>query len=311
MQKALFVAAACIATVQAGVVPTIELEPGVHFPMVGLGTWLYNSTVAEAAVADALALGYTHIDTALVYGNQEGIAKAIKASGRARDSFFVTSKVPGGMSQEDATVQLDLILTQLGLDYVDLVLAHYPADWSRKGGKADRQAGWKALEAFKAAGKTRAIGVSHYCQSHINDILEINTTTIALNQVEYHIGMGSAGVNSNDYRDWDNSQGIQYMGFSSLCGPCGTTELINGPLVTSIGKKYNKSGAQVSLKWVVQQGFPVIPKTDSKTHMTANLDLFDWELSDEDMATLTAQATPAAVGGGKNFPGESGDCEIA
>ena len=152
----------------------------------GIGTWQYNNSVAEAAVGLALSLGYTHIDTAIGYDNQEGIARALKASSRPRSSYFLTSKIPGGLSQSDAMEQLEQSIQQLGVDFVDMMLVHFPATWGGKGGKAMRQAGWKALEDFYKAGKARAIGVSHFCESHIADVLEVATVTPAVNQVYAH-----------------------------------------------------------------------------------------------------------------------------
>eukprot|EP01046_Picozoa_sp_COSAG06_P007445 COSAG06_NODE_364_length_16784_cov_21.917231_4_plen_410_part_00 len=254
----------------------------VQLPMSGIGTWQYNDTVAEAAVALALTLGYTHIDTAIGYDNQVGIAKALKASTRPRESYFVTSKIPGGLDYADATKQLEQSIQQLGLPYVDMMLVHFPATWGGKGGKELRQAGWKALEDFYKAGKTRAIGISHYCEAHIADILEVATVLPAVNQVQYHVGMGApstSGLNMTDMpapskpSEQPSYKGIIYQSFSPLCGPCGTTELIDGPLVTSIGKAHGKSGAQVSLKWQIQRGIPVIPKTHQKEYMLENIDL--------------------------------------
>jgi diketogulonate reductase-like aldo/keto reductase len=163
------------------------------------------------------------------------------------------------------------------------------------------------LEAFKAAGKAKAIGVSHYCKQHIEDIMEVNTTVISINQVQYHIGMGSAVPGATDDKDWMFSHGITYQAFSSLCGPCNDTELITGDLTNSIGQKYGKTGAQVALKWVVQQGIPVIPKSDNPVHLQQNIDLFDWELSADDMNTLTKQTKPSVDGGDT----VSGDCTVA
>ena len=190
--------------------------------MSGIGTWQYNNSVAEAAVALALSLGYTHIDTAIGYDNQEGIARALKASSRPRSSYFLTSKIPGGLSQSDAMQQLEESIQQLGVDFVDMMLVHFPATWGGKGGKAMRQAGWKALEDFYKAGKARAIGVSHFCESHIADVLEIRharrqpsvrslrkatarahplLTLPVVERRQYHVGMGApttSGVNMTD-----------------------------------------------------------------------------------------------------------------
>ena len=143
-------------------------------------------------MATALSLGYTHIDTAIGYKNQIGIGKAIKASGRARSSFFLTSKIPGGLSYANATAQLEESIAQLQVDYVDLMLVHFPCPSQpyneSAGSKTLRQEQWKAMEQFHRAGKARAIGVSHHCQRHMEDIMEIATVPIAANQVEYHVG---------------------------------------------------------------------------------------------------------------------------
>ena len=287
--------------------------------MVGIGTWQYNDTVAEAAVSLALSVGYNHIDTAIGYDNQVGIARALKATSRPRSSIFVTSKIPGGLDFDTATKTLEQSLAQLGLDYVDMMLIHYPATWKGVGGKAMRQAEWKAMENFYRAGKARAIGLSHYCESHIADILEVATVRPMINQVQYHVGMGApstSGVNATDMpvpsspSTQPSYEGITYQSFSPLCGPCGDVDhfkLINGSMVSKIGLAHGKSGAQVSLKWQVQRGIPVIPKTSTKAFMVENLDLFDWELTAAEMATLDAASSPAVAG---DPDGSSGDCKI-
>eukprot|EP00038_Savillea_parva_P006095 m.161630 g.161630 ORF g.161630 m.161630 type:complete len:312 (-) comp12099_c0_seq1:100-1035(-) len=290
-------------------IPTKTIAPGVELPMAGLGTWQYNTSEAYNATLMALQLGYTHIDTALGYNNQEGVGQAIIDSGRERSSFFITSKIPGGLNYSDATTTLEQALQQLKLDYVDLMLIHFPASWSGVGGPAARVSEWKALEDFHKAGKAKAIGVSHYCPRHLKDIMAVATVPIAVNQVQYHVGMGSETANATDDKAFCDANNITYESFSPLCGPCNTLELITGPLVTGIGKKYNKTGAQVSLKWIAQQGIPVIPKTDKKEHMLENVDLFDWTLSDEDMATLTKSTTPP-VAGNAGPPPTSGDCDV-
>ena len=152
--------------------PTIEIQPGVHLPLVGIGTWQYNESVAEAAVLTALGMGYEHVDTAAGYANAAGVARALERSGRARASYFITSKIPGGLNASAAAAALDANLAALRLAHVDLMLVHFPATWGGEGGKAARQAEWRALEAFARAGKARAIGVSHYCRRHIEDLLE-------------------------------------------------------------------------------------------------------------------------------------------
>ncbi|GBG24949.1 Prostaglandin F synthase [Hondaea fermentalgiana] len=223
--------------------------------MVGLGTWEYNNSVAYKATLTALKVGYVHVDTATMYGNHAGVGQAIQdwqsQNGGRREDIFVTTKIPGGLNYSAAEAALEASLKDLGLDYVDLMLVHFPAYWD---------------------------------------------------------GMGSAGPEATDDREFDHMVGTLYQSFSPLCGPCGTSELINGKLVTEIGKKYGKSGAQVSLKWQVQQGIPVIPKSDEASHIIANAQLFDWELSIEDMIKLDAAKSPPVTGGGDSKT--SGDCKI-
>lgn len=299
-------------------VPTINIAPGVDMPMVGIGTWQYNDTVAGDAVAKALEIGYTAIDTAFVYGNGVGVGNAIKnylaKSGTPRSKLFVTSKVMTGVPGAGNLSMYDLAIKNLAdmqLDYVDLMLLHFPCAPTATacgGGAELRQQQWKSIEGLVKDKKARAIGVSHYCKRQMEDIFKVMSIKPAVNQVQYHVGMGTAGVNATDYKAWTSSQGIVYQSFSPLCGPCGTKELIDGPLVTGIGKNHNKTGAQVSLKWQVQSGIPVIPKTDNPTHLLENIDLFGWKLTDEEMNLLNTATSPP-VGGGPG-PTDSGDCGI-
>lgn len=279
--------------------------------MAGLGTWQYNDTVAEAAVLTALNLGYSHIDTAFIYGNAVGIGRGLAASKRPRNSYFITGKVMGG-NASTTIAQHNLVLSQLGLDYVDLLLVHFPAAYiggKMIGSRAQRQGQWRAMEELRAKGLTRSIGVSHYCKKHMQDILDIAMVKPAVNQVMYHVGMGTEGPDGNDGMQFDRKSGVIYQSFSPLCGPCGTKELINGPLVTGIGAAHNKTGAQVSLKWLVQQGIPVIPKSNDPVHLAQNIDLFDWQLSAAEMVSLTAATSPPVGSGSQPFV--SGDCSIA
>lgn len=286
----------------------------IPMPLFGIGTWLYNDTVAKAAVEAAFKLGYRHVDTAFDYGNLVGVGQALKASGVARNEFFVTSKVPGGLNASATGQALQQSMAQLGLDFVDLMLLHFPAGMNQQGlpnGPAQRQESWLALEKFAKNGGARAIGVSHYCERQLKDILEVKTLPVAVNQVQYHVGMGSASPMANDEKAFIETQGIVYESFSPFCGPCtppANTELFTGELVTSIGKAHGKAGAQIALRWLVQQGIPVIPKSSNPAHMKQNMELFDFNLTEDEMAKLTAATTPA-VGGGPSAT-DSGDCGI-
>jgi len=161
-------------------------------PLVGLGTWQYSDDVAEQATVDAFKIGYRHVDTALGYRNQVGVGKGLKKVGLDRDQFFVTSKIPGGTNANTTRANLDEAMEQLQLDYVDLMLVHFPATWGGQGGAAARKEEWLAMEKWAKEGKAKAIGISHYCQRHVEDILEVATVPIALNQVMYHVGMGNS-----------------------------------------------------------------------------------------------------------------------
>jgi len=283
----------------------------VDMPLFGIGTWEYNDTLAEAAVTTAFSLGYRHVDTAYIYENQVGVGRALKKSGVSRGDFFVTTKIFGGLNSSEAAKALDKCLEDLQLDYVDLMLLHFPASTSGTGGAALRKEEWLALEKWAKAGKAKAIGISHYCKRQVEDIQSVATLPIAVNQVQYHVGMGSAGDYATDFKIWVQSQGILFESFSPLCGPCGHTDhmkLINGRLVSKIGKAHNKTGSQVSLRWLVQQGIPVIPKSSVKEHQQENMDIFDFELTAEEMVTLTASKSPP-VGGGPS-PTDSGDCGV-
>jgi diketogulonate reductase-like aldo/keto reductase len=273
--------------------PTRQIAPGVHMPMSGIGTWLYNSTVAEEAVASALAYGTRSIDTAQTYGNQDGVGAAMQKSGVPRKEIFLTTKVDGGQGENGTVAAHEENLKLLQTAYVDLLLAHFPCDWDAKFcNKEERQATWRGLERLHKAGKARSIGVSHYCQQHIRDILEIATVPIALNQQEWHVGMG---VDPEGVRTFCDAHNITFQSFSPLCGPCGTSELINGELVTGIGAAHNKTGSQVSLKWLVENGSPVISKTNNPKHLALNMDLFGWQLTEEELKKLGAATSPASV----------------
>jgi len=291
-----------------GRIPTVKLSNGVEMPMVGLGTWQFNNTEAEDAALLALSVGYVHIDTATMYKNHFGVGQAIKRWGGDRNKLFVTTKIPGGGTEKEAEDYLYKALEELQLEYVDLMLVHFPAHWGGSGGPERRISTWKAMTEFYKKGNARAIGVSHYCKRHIEDLMKPGLEMPMVNQVEFHVGMGAAGPNATDNREFCESHGILYQSFSPLCGPCGTDELVKGELVNSTGKKYGKTGAQVSLRWQVQQGIPVIPKTNSLEHLLANADIFDWELSDEDMKVLSHATSPPVTGGGGD--GTSGDCKI-
>jgi len=296
----------------SAVIPAISLGKDVHGvevmkPLVGAGTWQYNDTVAYSSVCAAFDAGYTFVDTANGYGNQKGVGAAIKDCWKGtREELFVMTKVPGGLDYEETLAAHRENMDQLCLTYVDHLMTHFPADWSATPERSTpqrRQEEWRALEKTYKDGEVRSIGISHYCSQHVDDILAVATVKPSVNQVEYHVG----SQDIDDVIDKCKEAGIRFMSYSPLCGPCEISDpkysLITGDLVTSIGAKYGKSGSQVALRYIVQQALTtehiggVIPKSDNPKHLASNFDLFDFELSDEDMAALGAATEPAAEAG--------------
>lgn len=320
----------------------------VRIPLVGSGTWQYNDTMAYDSLCKAFAAGITFVDTAFGYRNQYGVGKAIqdcfydtksigngewigqeqqrtlrdvdaslphqkRQHARTREDLFVLTKVPGGLSIDETMIAHHHNLRLLNMDYVDHLMLHFPADWDvtpERSNRYVRQDQWRALEELYYTGKVRSIGVSHYCSNHIDDILAIATVPISLNQVEYHVGSQDIDSVIEKCRQTN----ITFMSFSPLCGPCQyepRDSLIHGDLVSGIAKKYpkhNLTGAQVSLRFIIQQALqpgspmgPVIPKSDDVDHIRSNMDLFSFELTDEDMQLLRSATKPSA---------EDGDCDV-
>lgn len=304
-----------LGAVGASVIPTVTLGKDVNgidvvMPVVGAGTWQYNDTVAYDTVCKAFEAGYTMVDTANGYGNEKGVGKAIRDCWKGtREELFVMTKIPGGLNGTETAAAHKQNMKWLGLQYVDHLMTHFPADWGNtpaRANAAQRQAEWKALEAIYKSGAARSIGVSHYCSNHIDDILAVATVRPTVNQVEYHVGAGDVDNVIQKCKD----EKIFFMSYSPLCGPCQykpEDSLISGKLVTSVAEKHNVSGAQVSLRWIVQQAMTekyiggVIPKSDNAKHLASNIDLFGFELSEDDMKALSAAAQPA---------GEAGDCDV-
>lgn len=281
------------------------LNNGVRFPLISLGTGGYNSSVARDALLKALHLNFSSVDTALDYGNQAGIADALASSGLAREDVFVLSKVPGcgtapvlPQSEEGcynatrSALQSDL--QQLRLEYVDAMLLHFPPSGHVSGCSTAAacqlvQAQWSALEDFYARGGARAIGVSNYCSSCLECVRKTAKVTPALNQLQYHAGMGpgpTAALLAYCARRGIVVQAYAPLGGSSSVHPDHPYPLIHDAKLAAIGAKFNKSAVQVALRWVLQQGLPLATKSDRSDYMEEDTDVFDFELSADDMETL-------------------------
>ena len=220
-----------------------------------------------------------------------------------REDLFVMTKIPGGLNHQQVLAAHYQNLFDLELDYVDHLMTHFPADWDEKvSSPSARQEEWLALEEIYHKGEARTIGISHYCERHIDDILKVATVTPSINQVEYHVG----SQDIDNVIDACKKHGIHFMSFSPLCGPCDyqpEDSLIHGTLVSEIASHYdNVTGSQVALRYIVQQGYPVIPKSNTESHMRSNLDIFGFELSSDDMKKLAKATKPAAEGGDCDAP---------
>ena len=275
--------------------PTVTLNNGVEMPLVALGTWQYDNATATEAIKLALPLGFTHIDTAENYGNQWGVGKAL--AGVPRDSYFLTSKtVPCTADTEEACFNQTMSdfagdLEALKLDYVDLMLLHGPAH--RGSGKCDAAAcekdrgQWKAYQELYKQGKAKAIGVSNYCVSCFSCLLGQPGVTVvpAVNQVAFHVGMG---VDPLGLVSYCKEKGIVVQAYS----PLGNGQLISDAGLAAVGKAHGKSGPQVALKWIVQKGIPLATKANETEYLKEDIDVFDWTLTDAEMAALDARTSP-------------------
>jgi diketogulonate reductase-like aldo/keto reductase len=277
---------ACSSMVGAAAnIPNVTFNNGIQMPMISLGTWQYDDDTAEAAVRLALQTGFNHIDTANNYRNQAGVGKALADFDRS--TYFLTTKVPSTRSSSSAydttTKALEEDLSLLGLDYVDLMLIHSPASSCKT-----TQEQWRALEDFYAAGKAKAIGVSNYCLSSFACINETAKVQPVLNQIEFHVGMG---VDPKGLKSYHDAQGIVTQAYSPLGD--GDSELITGDLVTGIGQAHSWSGAQTSMRWLIENNVPLTTKTTKQSHMEEDLAIFSDVLADDEKSQLDSATKPA------------------
>jgi len=276
------VIASFVGSAAATAIPTIKLNTGAEMPMISFGTWQFSPDVAQSAVTSALKVGFNHIDTANDYNNQDGVGKALK--GVDRKSYFLTTKVPPG-SPADTEKALQDDLDQLGVEYVDLMLVHFPPS---SNDCDSMQAQWKAMEDFYKAGKAKAIGVSNYCISSLKCLEKIQTVVPAVNQIKYHVGEGPDPDGLKSYAD---SKGIVTQAYSPLGD--GSMELITGALVTGIGKAHNMTGPQVAMRWIYENGVPFSTKTTKESHMQEDLEIFSFKLEDTEKSKLDKATSPA------------------
>ncbi|PKL14555.1 MAG: aldo/keto reductase [Spirochaetae bacterium HGW-Spirochaetae-8] len=252
---------------------TVLLNNGVRMPGYGLGVFkVADGDLVMQSVKAALRNGYRSIDTAAIYGNEAGVGTAIEASGIPRDQLFVTSKVWNGDQGYDATLKaFEVSLHKLGLDYLDLYLIHWPV-------KAHYLDTWRALLRLYEEKRVRAIGVSNFHIHHLKNILELSDVIPAVDQVELH-----PLLNQKELRDFCRENTIQIEAWSPIMK--GNLDL---PLLLELSKKYGKTPAQVVLRWHVQHGIVVIPKSVHEHRIRENAQVFDFSLSADDMAAIDA-----------------------
>ncbi|MGW2381591.1 aldo/keto reductase [Streptomyces sp. NPDC001658] len=257
-------------------VPPIILNNGVEMPQLGFGVWQVPDDEAEQAVTTALEAGYRSIDTAAIYGNEEGTGKAIAASGLAREDIFVTTKLWNSDQGYDSTLRaFDSSLAKLGLDYLDLYLIHWPMP--ERDLYTDT---YKAFEKLHADGRIRAIGVSNFEPAHLERLIAETSVIPAVNQIELH-----PHLQQHAAREYDAQQGIATEAWSPLGQGKGLLEV---PAIVAIAQKHGRTPAQVVLRWHLQLGNVVIPKSVTPSRIKENIEIFDFSLDTEDLAAISA-----------------------
>jgi 2,5-diketo-D-gluconate reductase A len=258
-------------------VPAIELNDGRTIPQLGFGVFQIDPAETARAVTAALEVGYRHIDTAEMYRNERGVGEAIRSSGLDRADVFVTSKLNNGYHRpDDARRAFDTTLAELGLEYVDLFLIHWPLPTLYDG---DYVSTWKTLEEFQREGRARSIGVSNFQIEHLQRLADEADVVPAVNQIERH-----PYLLNDDVRLFGEARGIATEAWS----PIAQGEVLGDPVITGIADRVGSSPAQVVLRWHIQHGSIVFPKTTSRARMAENFDLFDFALESRDVEALDA-----------------------
>ena len=270
-----------------------RLSNGVILPCVGYGTWRTPQDIAAASVAEAIKAGYRHIDTAAIYRNEPGVGQGIRDAGIARGDLFLTSKVWNReRGYETALRAFDKTCADLGVEYLDLYLIHWAANAVVYGDKWDQVNldTWRALTELYKAGRVRTIGVSNFMPKHLRSLLETEVKPM-VNQILFHPGMMQKEV-----VEFSQKNGIQVEAYS----PLGVGKILDDPILVEIAAKYGKTTAQVCIRYALQHGICPLPKSVTPSRIVSNTEVFDFELSEEDMARIDAMDSGELLDTDKN-----------
>jgi 2,5-diketo-D-gluconate reductase A len=253
--------------------PTIRLNDGNAMPQVGFGVWRVSNAEAGTTLAEAVKAGYRSIDTASIYGNEEGVGEAIRAVSLPREELFITTKVWNDRQGYDSTLRaFDESLARLKLDHVDLYLIHWPV----AGSEAYRDT-WRALIKLKQEGRAKSIGVSNFLVPHLQRLIDETGVTPAINQIELH----------PRFQQKELSAFHKANGIATECwSPLGQGKILRDETLAAIGRKYGKTPAQVILRWHIDNGFVVIPKSVTPSRIRENVDVFDFTLDADDKRAI-------------------------
>jgi 2,5-diketo-D-gluconate reductase A len=267
--------------------PHIKLSDGNSIPQIGLGVWQVEPEITARVVSDGIKAGYRLIDTAEGYNNEEGVGEAIRRAGVARSELFITSKLRnGGHARDLALKSFDETMKKLGLDQIDMFLIHWPVPSQDKYVEA-----WKVLVELQKEGRIKSIGVSNFNPDHIDRIVKETGVQPVVNQIELH-----PSFQQRDKRAYMQGHDIRIESYS----PLGSGEALDDKTIAAIGKKYGKSVAQTIIRWHLQEGLIVIPKSTHAERIQENIDVFDFELSAEDMAAIGKLDNPSGGRIGSN-----------
>ncbi len=257
-------------------VPTIQLSDGSSIPQLGLGVWQVEPEITARVVSDGIAAGYRLIDTAEGYHNEEGVGEAIRSAGVPRSQLFITSKLRNGGHARDAALKsFDATMAALGLEQLDMFLIHWPVPSQDKYVEA-----WKVMVELQQQGRIKSIGVSNFNQDHLQRIIDETGVKPVVNQIELH-----PYFQQTDKRAFLKQNGIHIEAYS----PLGSGSVLKDAAIAEIGRKHGKSAAQVIIRWHVQQGDIVIPKSTHADRMAANIDVFGFALDSTDLQTIAGR----------------------